>query len=95
MLRRLTDIPMHGVIATVLLVMSFVSAGSLLLVSYHGISIPVELALPFVVAAIAGMLIGRVLVKRLGARALQCSFGVLVLVVGLSVTWRTLRALLA
>lgn len=95
MLRRLTDIPMQGVIATVLLVMSLVSAGSLLLVSYHGISIRFALAVPFVLAAVVGMLIGRVLVKRLGARALHCSFGALVLVVGLSVTWRTLHALLA
>ncbi len=95
MLRRLTDIPMQGVVATVLLVMSLVSAGSLLLVGFHGISVPTELALPFVLAAVVGMLVGRVLVKRLSARALQCSFGALVLVVGVVVTWRTAQTLLA
>lgn len=94
MLRRFTDIPMQGVIATVLLAISFISAGSLLLVSYHGVSIPAELAFPFVAAAVAGMLLGRAVVKHLGARALQCSFGALVLVVGVIVTLRTARSLL-
>lgn len=94
MLRRLTDIPLQGVIATVLLVMAFVATGSLILASYHGVPIPAEMALPFVAAAMLGMLIGRFLVKRLSSRALQCSFGVLVLVVGIMVAVRTLLSVL-
>lgn len=95
MLRRLTDISLQGVIATVLLVMALVSAGSLMFVGLHGASIPVALALPFVVAAVVGMLLGRILVRRLSARVLQCSFGGLVLVVGVLVAIRTLQAVAA
>lgn len=91
MLRRLTDISLQGVIATVLLVMALISAGSLMFVGLHGVSIPVSLALPFVLAAVLGMLLGRALVRRLSARALQCSFGALVLIVGLLVAVRTVQ----
>lgn len=93
MLRRLTDISLQGVIATVLLVMALVSAGSLMFVGLHGVSIPVSMALPFVLAAVLGMLLGRVLIRRLSARVLQCSFGGLVLVVGLLVAFRTVQGL--
>ena len=51
------------------------------------------MAAPFVIAAMAGMLVGRHYVKRFSPRALQCSFGLLVLVVGLGVGLRTLLAL--
>ena len=93
MLRRLTDISLQGVIATVLLVMALVSAGSLMFVGLHGVSIPLAMAVPFVVAAVLGMLLGRILVRRLSARMLQCSFGGLVLLVGLLVAFRTVQGL--
>lgn len=94
MLRRLTDISLQGVIATVLLVMALVSAGSLMFVGLHGVSIPLTLAVPFVSAAVLGMVLGRILVRRLSTRVLQCSFGGLVLLVGLLVAFRTVQGLL-
>lgn len=93
MLRRLTDIPLRGVIATVLLVMAFVATGSLLLVSLHGISISAEMAVPFVVAAMLGMVIGRLWIAHLSNRSVQCSFGALVMLVGVVVSLRTLHVL--
>ena len=93
MLTHFTDIPLQGVIATVLLVMALISAGSLILAHLHGVAIPVAMAAPVVIGAMAGMLVGRHYVKRFSPRALQCSFGLLVLVVGLGVGLRTLLAL--
>ncbi len=93
MLRRLTDIPLRGVIATVLLVMAMVATGSLLLASYHGVPVSVDMALPFVLAAVIGMILGRLWITRLSTRVLQCSFGVLVLVVGMIVSLRTMQVL--
>jgi uncharacterized protein len=92
MLGHFTNIPLQGVIATVLLVMALISAGSLILAHLHGVAIPVALAAPFVAGAMAGMLVGRHYVKRFSPRALQCSFGLLVLAVGLGVAARTLLA---
>ena len=93
MLTRFTNIPLQGVIATVLLVMAMISTGSLILAHLHGVAIPVAMAAPFVIGAMAGMLVGRHYVQRFSPRALQCSFGLLVLVVGLGVGLRTLLAL--
>ncbi|MBX9849349.1 MAG: sulfite exporter TauE/SafE family protein [Rhodocyclaceae bacterium] len=93
MLRRLTDIPMQGVIATVLLVTACVTSGSLMLASYHDISLPTESIAPFVMAAVLGMLSGRFLIRYTSSRVLQCSFGLLVLLVGLTVAIRALHGL--
>ncbi|HTJ97069.1 MAG TPA: sulfite exporter TauE/SafE family protein [Rhodocyclaceae bacterium] len=87
MLRRVTDISMQGVIATVLLVMAMVSTGGIIMAAWHGVEVPMEVTVPF---AAAGMVVGRMFVHRISTRYLQYGFTALVVVVGLAMGVRGL-----
>lgn len=83
LLRKFTNVPMHGIVATSLLVTSLVSGASVVGAFMHGIAVPMEVVLPFVAATGIGMLAGRKLTKRLSPLHVQYSFAaVLVAVAG-------------
>ncbi|VEB39653.1 Sulfite exporter TauE/SafE [Chromobacterium violaceum] len=75
-LRRLSDLGMHAIVSTSLLVIALVGGGSALAAYWHGAHPPVLPALAFVAAALAGMAAGRWLIRRLAqrqvARASRC-----------------------
>ncbi len=80
-LRRLTDISMHGIIATSLMVITLVGSGAVLASVIHGHLLPLRVAMPFLAATAAGMLLGRLSAHRFSHEHLQRLFaGVLVIV---------------
>jgi uncharacterized protein len=76
-LRRASDIPIPGVIATSLMVMTLVSTAALTAAVSHGAALPSEIALPFSAAAAAGMMGGRLASRRLPVRHVQRLFAAL------------------
>ncbi|WP_028535167.1 sulfite exporter TauE/SafE family protein [Paludibacterium yongneupense] len=77
-LRRLTDLGMHAIVATSLLVITLVGGGSVVVAVLGGAHFPVREATGFVAAAVAGMAGGRVLIHRLDARQIQTGFACVV-----------------
>jgi hypothetical protein len=82
-LRRLTDLSMHSIVATSLLVIALVGSGSVVAAVAGGARLPVADAATFAFGAMAGMAAGRVLIRRLSARQVQGGFALLVAVVAL------------
>ena len=81
MLRKFTDIPMHGIVATSLLVIAIVGVGGVLAALLHGTVLPRELTLLFALATAAGMLAGRSASRRLSAAQVQVGFAIVLLLV--------------
>ncbi|WP_246792890.1 sulfite exporter TauE/SafE family protein [Burkholderia perseverans] len=81
MLRKLTDVPMHGVVATSLMVIALVGAGGIASTVAHGTPVPVEVAVWFSVTTAAGMIAGRFASHRLAARHVQAGFAAVLSVV--------------
>ncbi|MBP4052407.1 sulfite exporter TauE/SafE family protein [Chromobacterium violaceum] len=76
-LRRLSDLGMHAIVSTSLLVIALVGGGSALAAYWHGAHPPVLPALAFVAAALAGMAAGRWLIRRLAQRQVARGFALL------------------
>lgn len=87
-LRRFTDISMHGVVATSLMVVALVGGGSIIVSLVQGHDFPLTIALPFVSATAVGMLLGRILIQHLNQRMVQQLFAVLVLGVAMLMFYR-------
>ncbi|NIF75365.1 sulfite exporter TauE/SafE family protein, partial [Burkholderia sp. Ap-962] len=81
MLRKLTDVPMHGVVATSLMVIALVGTGGIASTIAHGTPVPVEVALWFSATTAAGMVAGRLASRRLAARHVQTGFAVVLTLV--------------
>ncbi len=80
-LRKLTNMPMHGIVATSLMAIALVGAGGVVSIVLHGTPLPLRLTLWFSVAGAAGMLGGRVLSRRLSPRHVQVVFAAALLCV--------------
>jgi len=83
LLRRFTELSMHGIVATSLLVIAIVGVGGVLTAVLHGAVLPLELTLLFTTATAAGMLAGRFASHRLSAVHVQVGFAIVLLVVAL------------
>ena len=83
MLRKLTNIPMHGIVATSLLVIAIVGVGGVLAALLHGAVLPRDVTLLFAFATAAGMLVGRGASARLSAAQIQIGFAVVLLLVAI------------
>jgi uncharacterized membrane protein YfcA len=71
--RQLTDIRVHGIIATSLMVIALVSGMAVIGAVHAGVRIPLEGGL-FIGASVIGMVVGRVLSPKIPARVLQVGF---------------------
>jgi len=91
LLRKFTNVPMHGIVATSLLVTSLVSGASVVGSFMHGIAAPMEVVLPFVAATGIGMLAGRMLTKRLSPLHVQYSFATVLVVVACGLLLKSLN----
>ncbi len=78
-LRKLTDISMHGIVATSLLVIALVGSGSIMVSVLQGNHFPMAVALPFIIATAMGMFFGRLLIRHLPQPVVQRLFAVLVI----------------
>ncbi len=83
MLRKLTDVPMHGIVATSLAVIALVGAGGIASTIAHGTPVPAQVAVWFSGATAAGMVAGRLASRRLAARHVQTGFASVLVVVAL------------
>lgn len=83
LLRKFTDVPMHGIVATSLLVIALVGTSGVLAALLHGAVLPAGPTFLFAVATAAGMLAGRLLAHRLSARHVQLGFASVLLIVAL------------
>ncbi|WP_440029487.1 TSUP family transporter [Chromobacterium amazonense] len=87
-LRRLSDLGMQAIIATSLLVIALVGSGGVVSALWHGARPPLPLSAGFVLAAMAGMLLGRRLSRRLSPQQLLRGFALLVAAIGVAMLWR-------
>lgn len=78
-LRRFTALGMAAVVATSLMVVALVSTLGVALAWHEGGELPLKLALPFVTAVVAGMVLGRGLAPHLPPRRGHQGFAVLLL----------------
>ncbi|PLZ00860.1 hypothetical protein CY652_18585 [Burkholderia sp. WAC0059] len=83
MLRKLTDIPMHGIVATSLMVIALVGGGGIASTLVQGASPPLALTLMFSAMTAAGMVAGRVVSRRLAPAHVQMGFAVALIVIAL------------
>jgi len=92
MMRKLTDVSMHGIVATSLMVIALVGSGGVLATALHGAAFPFDVALWFSVATAAGMLSGRIASHRLAAHHVQLGFAVILVCVAVGLTIKALFA---
>ena len=83
MLRRYTNVTMHGIVATSLLVIALVGFGGMVSAVLHGQVLPLELTALFTAATACGMLVGRRASLHLSARHVQLAFSIVLIVVAL------------
>jgi len=81
LLRRFTDITMHGIVATSLLVIAIVGIGGVFSAVLSGATLPLETTFLFSAATAAGMLVGRLASRRLSAGQVQLGFAAIVVAV--------------
>ncbi|MBI1890758.1 MAG: sulfite exporter TauE/SafE family protein [Burkholderiales bacterium] len=74
LLRRFTNVSMHGIVATSLLVIALVSTSSVINTLMHHHIPPLEATFVFTGAAASGMLLGRKFARRLSAQYVQYGF---------------------
>ncbi|MGF6291740.1 sulfite exporter TauE/SafE family protein [Paraburkholderia youngii] len=83
MMRKLTDVSMHGIVATSLMVIALVGSGGVLATATHGATLPLEVALWFTSATAAGMLSGRLASHHIAAHHVQFGFASILVCVAL------------
>ena len=83
MLRRFTDLSMHGIVATSLLVIALVGLGGVVSAVLHGAAIPWDLTALFTLATACGMVAGRWVSTRLSSRHVQMGFSIVLVVVAM------------
>jgi uncharacterized membrane protein YfcA len=86
--KQWTNIQMHGIVATSLLVVALVSLGATASALQAGAHINATGAM-FIGAAVSGMALGRYLAPRLPGRSLQTCFALLSIAVALYLLWHT------
>lgn len=91
-LRRATDLPMQAIVGTSLAVIALVSASGVVAAAAGG-HLDWAIALPFTLAAVAGMLAGRAVADRFAPRRLQQSFALFAALVAAAMLVKALMAL--
>lgn len=90
-LRHTTDLPMHSIVATSLMVVALVSAFAAASAALTG-RMDFAIAWPFALGALIGMLIGRALAPRIAGPKLQQGFAVFAAIVAVGLIVKTLLA---
>lgn len=86
-LRRYTDINMHGIISTSLMLIALVSLSAATGAFLHGITVP-KIGWVFIMATITGMVAGRSISTRVPAQTLHIVFAALTVSVACILLWR-------
>ncbi len=80
-LARFTELSQAAVVATSLMVVALISTLGIFLAWLHGAQLPLAVTLPFLVAVMTGMVLGRLGSRHVSAAASQRGFAVLMLAV--------------
>ena len=83
MLRKFTNVSMHGVVATSLMVIALVGTGGVFATLVSGTRAPLDVTLWFTVATALGMAAGRGASRHLAARHVQAGFAAVLVCVAL------------
>lgn len=86
--QQLSDIRLHGIVATSLLVIALVSSMAIIGALHAGVTVPAAGA-GFIGASVVGMLIGRTAAPHVPTRGLQWGFAGLCLIVASVLLWKT------
>lgn len=81
MLRRFTNVSMHGIVATSLFVIALVGSGGVATAVLRGVVLPLQICLFFSIATAVGMIAGRYLSGLLPPHRIQQGFATVLLVV--------------
>ena len=88
LLRRFSNVSMHGVVATSLAVIAMVGGVGIATSLAHGTQIPLTITLWFAGSCMVGMLAGRKLSQHLSASMVQRGFAMLLFIIALVMLWR-------
>jgi uncharacterized membrane protein YfcA len=91
-LRYSTDLPMHSIVATSLMVVALVSSFAVAAAALTG-HMDFAVAWPFALGALVGMLIGRVIAPKIAATKLQQGFAGLAALVAIGLIAKTIFAI--
>jgi uncharacterized membrane protein YfcA len=90
-LKRYTDLPVQSIVATSLGVLAIISAGGTVFSAAAG-NLDVQVAAPFALGALAGLLIGGAFGKKISGPRLQQIFAVLTFAVAISLILKGLKS---
>jgi uncharacterized membrane protein YfcA len=93
MLRRYSNLTMHGIVATSLFLIALVSASSIGLAVWHGVSLPLTFCLYFVAATGMGMAGGRFLAHHLSEHKVQLGFAAVLACVALGLAVKAISGI--
>lgn len=88
-LKRYTDLPIQSVVATSLGVLAIISSGSAIVAAASG-NLNLNIAIPFSLGALAGLLIGRAFGKKMSGPRLQQIFAIITFGVAISLMFKGL-----
>ena len=88
-LKRYTDLPIQSIVATSLGVLAIISSGSAIVAAASG-NLNLNIAIPFSLGALAGLLIGRAFGKKMSGPRLQQIFAILTFGVAISLMFKGL-----
>lgn len=86
-LKRYTDLPVQSIVATSLGVLAIITGGGALFSGLSG-SLNIAVAAPFSIAALAGLLIGQLIGKKLSGPNIQLIFAIFTLLIAASFLWK-------
>lgn len=87
-LRAWTELSMHSAIATSLMAIALTSGATALSAAFIGPGYDWAAALPFVLGALAGMVVGRMLAPRIAGPRLQSGFALLMLFIAMGLLFK-------
>lgn len=93
-LKRYTDLPVKSIVATSLGVLAIVTGGSAIFAAVSG-TLNLLVAAPFALAALAGLLFGQLLGKKLSGPNIQLIFAIFTLLIAASLLIKGILALTA
>jgi uncharacterized membrane protein YfcA len=82
-LKRYTDLPVKSIVATSLGVLALVTGGGAIFSAVSG-TLNISVAAPFSIAALAGLLLGQLIGKKLSGPNIQLIFAIFTLIIALS-----------
>ena len=86
-LKKFTDLPMKAIVATSLGVLAIVSAGGAFVSLATGI-LDLSIALPFAIGSLIGLLVGKILEKKISGPRVQQIFSIFTFLVSLSLIYK-------